>query len=518
MPSEPRSVEYSPDGRRLVVLCGGGQGLLIGAEDGCILKRLEQRGQAWSENLYGAVRFSPDGKTFITCGLVPETRLWDTATGESRVPTLEHGDHCRTAEFSRDGRWLVTASRDKAARIWDVATGQLAAAPLVHPAELFVASFNPEGDRVMTACSDGMARVWNWRSGQLACPALKHGDVVCAAAFSPDGQLALVADKSGKARLWELHTGKPLAPAFSAGKADWFPMSALFDAEGACAAVATQGASIPVFHLGELAESDDLERDDLVRLGELLSGYRLESGDITGLTAAEWSAYWHYFQEHCPELSNLHLGDLIDWHLRQVQNYEMAGNPKGALWHLGRLIVARPEEATLRFRRGKAYAALSQWRPAIADFAESIRLQPGEADYYSHLAQAYDALGEYHAALAAYSEAIRLEPRNARTYYERGNAYRQTLDDSHAAADYQTLLKLDPTQHAHGTVWLFLAQAHHGLGAAAEARRWLDKAVAWFEQEGKLISGGYQLHASDRLRFEQLRQETESLLKGGRAR
>lgn len=518
LPSEPRSVEYSPDGRRLVVLCGGGQGLLIDAQSGRTLKRLEQGRQAWSENLYSAVRFSPDGKTFVTCGLVPEVRLWDTATGESRLPPLEHGDHCRTAEFSRDGRWLVTASRDKTARIWDVATGRLAAAPLVHPAELFGASFSPEGDRVLTACSDGMARVWNWRSAQLACPALKHGDVVCAAAFSPDGKLALVADKSGKARLWELHAGKPLAPAFSAGKADWFPMSALFDAEGACAAVAAQGALIPVFHLGELAETDELARDDLVRLGELLSGYRLESGDITGLTAAEWSERWFYFQERYSTLNYLHLGDRLDWHRRQAQAYETAGDARGALWHLDRLVAASAEEAALRLRRAKAYAALSQWQPAIADYTEAIRLQPGEADCYSHLAQAHDALGDYQAAIAAFSEAIRLEPRNARIYFERGNAYRQTQDDSHAAADYQTLLKLDPTQHAHGTVWLFLAQAHHRLGAAAEARRWRDKAVAWFEQEGKLISGGYQLHASDRLRFEQLRQETESLLNGGRAR
>jgi WD40 repeat protein len=70
------------------VLCGGGQGLLIDAKDGHILKRLEHGGRTWSENLYSAVRFSPDGKTFITCGLVPEVHLWDTAMGEGRLPPL----------------------------------------------------------------------------------------------------------------------------------------------------------------------------------------------------------------------------------------------------------------------------------------------------------------------------------------------------------------------------------------------------------------------------------------------
>jgi hypothetical protein len=73
--------------------------------------------------------------------------------------------------------------------------------------------------------------------------------------------------------------------------------------------------------------------------------------------------------------------------------------------------------------------------------------------------------------------------------------------------------KLDPSHHVHGTVWLFLAQAHHGLGEAVEARRWLDKAVAWFAQE-VTVPGGYQLRTADRGYFEQLRLETEALLAG----
>jgi WD40 repeat protein/serine/threonine protein kinase/tetratricopeptide (TPR) repeat protein len=513
MPSEPRSVEYSPDGQRLVVLCGGGQGLLIDARHGRILKRLEHGGQTWSENLYSAVRFSPDGKTFVTSGLVPQVHLWDSLSGERRLPPLEHADHCRTAEFSNDGRWLVTASRDRAAHIWDVATGQLAAAPLVHPAELFGACFSPEGDRVLTACSDGMARVWNWRDGRLACPALRHGDVVCAAAFSPDGKLALVSDKSGKARLWELNAGKPLAPAFSAGKSGWFPMSAFFDADGARAVVAGQALPIPVFDLAGLKEPAELGGDDLVRLAELLSSYRLESGDITGLTAAEWLDHWHYFQKRFPALSSLQVGDSADWHRQQVQTYETAGNPRGTLWHLDRLIVAAPENAELHFQRGKAHAALSQWQPALAGYAEAIRIQPGEPDFYAHVAQAHVGAGDSQAAIADYTELIRLEPRNVRAYYERGSAHRQAKDHARAIADYQTLLKLDPSYHVHGTVWLFLAHAHHGLGEAAEARRRLNEAIAWFERAGK-AGGSFQLPASSRLLFEQVRRETEALLAG----
>jgi tetratricopeptide (TPR) repeat protein len=121
--------------------------------------------------------------------------------------------------------------------------------------------------------------------------------------------------------------------------------------------------------------------------------------------------------------------------------------------------------------------------------------------------------GDSQAAIADYTELIRLEPRNVRAYYERGSAHRQAKDHARVIADYQTLLKLDPSYHVHGTVWLFLAHAHHGLGEAAEARRRLNEAIAWFERAGK-AGGSFQLPASSRLLFEQVRRETEALLAG----
>ena len=85
LPSDPRNVAFSPDGRHMVVLCGGGQGMLIDSLDGKVFKSFTHGGTTWSENSYSDVQFSPDGKTFATCGLVPAVRLWVTATGESKA-------------------------------------------------------------------------------------------------------------------------------------------------------------------------------------------------------------------------------------------------------------------------------------------------------------------------------------------------------------------------------------------------------------------------------------------------
>jgi superkiller protein 3 len=69
--------------------------------------------------------------------------------------------------------------------------------------------------------------------------------------------------------------------------------------------------------------------------------------------------------------------------------------------------------------------------------------------------------------------------------------------------------------------WLFLALAHHRLGRAAEARRWLDKAGPWIERasRGKIADSRTPtpLAWNDRVALEALRREVEALLGAGPA-
>ena len=64
--------------------------------------------------------------------------------------------------------------------------------------------------------------------------------------------------------------------------------------------------------------------------------------------------------------------------------------------------------------------------------------------------------------------------------------------------------------------WLFLALAHHRLGHAGEARRWLEKAVAWIERatQGQLKDARTPtpLRWNDRVALEALRREAEAVL------
>jgi tetratricopeptide (TPR) repeat protein len=56
----------------------------------------------------------------------------------------------------------------------------------------------------------------------------------------------------------------------------------------------------------------------------------------------------------------------------------------------------------------------------------------------------------------------------------------QRLDEANAAWE-QAATK--PAEYSPAYIWFFLAMAHQRKGDAVEARRWLDKAQKWMEQE-----------------------------------
>jgi hypothetical protein len=64
--------------------------------------------------------------------------------------------------------------------------------------------------------------------------------------------------------------------------------------------------------------------------------------------------------------------------------------------------------------------------------------------------------------------------------------------------------------------WLWLAIAHRRLGKADEARRWLDKAAGWLDQQGgrmPLDTPYTGLHRHNWLEAHVLRQEAEALFR-----
>jgi WD40 repeat protein len=196
-------VDFSPDGRRLVVAGGDGVARVYRASDGIRLRDLRD-----GSPLAAAV-FSPDGTKIATAGENKTARLWDARTGRL-LHVLRHQGAVTDVAFSpRDGRVLATTSEDRTARLWDVATGRLLHR-VDHPGGVRSASFSGDGRLLVTtlvpAASDRTARVWDVASGALI-ERLEQSDPMTVARFAPTGFLVVTAGTGHVARVWDARSG-----------------------------------------------------------------------------------------------------------------------------------------------------------------------------------------------------------------------------------------------------------------------------------------------------------------------
>jgi len=301
MPSEPRSLDCSPDGRTLAVLCAAGQLLLLDPATGKVqggpwrAQRGSLTATAWTHN--GMVRFSPDGRTLLLWGREPGVRLWDL-DARRVTRTLQQGNMCNDVQFSPDHRYVATGARDNLLKMWDWSTGEQVGEPLPHPDWVYSVRFSPDGRRLLTGCRDGRARLWDIRTGQLLW-VVAHDHEIHAVAFTPDGRWALTAGDDRTLRIWDAATSKALAPPLPL---DGEGLSLAVTPNGRHAVVSGFMPTLSVYHLDQLGGEAALELDDLCLWGEILSGQRVQEGSgTTMLTMAQWLERWQEFRRRHPE-------------------------------------------------------------------------------------------------------------------------------------------------------------------------------------------------------------------------
>ncbi|MBI1831524.1 MAG: protein kinase [Planctomycetes bacterium] len=319
MPSEPLGVNFSIDGKRVAVICRGGQIVVTDTTNGTVVQRMKH-GAFDGENVWPAVRFTPDDRGLITWGSDNIVIVWDLATGQERFRMEHNKAICYEAGPSNDGRYLVTSGWDDTARVWDLATGK-SLAVLEHPDWVFSAWFNKNADTVLTACRDGNVRIWNWHKGkgELAYPPCRHKDAVFTAAYSHDERFLISACRDGTVRMWEKTKARQIAPPFVLRLGQWnwgwtapedrhvHAWNARVTPDGAYAVV---GGTVPfmyALHLGDLAAADselgpgDLPLENPEQIGELLSGYRVvDDRDVEILTTKDWLKLWQQFRDIHP--------------------------------------------------------------------------------------------------------------------------------------------------------------------------------------------------------------------------
>ncbi len=291
--SEPRWMDFRPDGRRLAVICASGELVVIDTADGRVTHRWAARPESTNSSHYitgnGAVGYSPDGRRLVVWGTTPlAARVFDADSG-AQLFELSHDSICHGVRFSADGTQIATASFDKTARLWDAATGEPNGEPLVHPDWVFDAVFSPDGRRLLTTCRDGMARVWSLAERRPVAPPMAHGDEILPAAFTPDGRWVVTASMDRTARVWDWRTGKPMSPPLPLANGG---LSVAVAGDGRRVVVGGFGPALEVINLDDLSAPETRSPQEVCTWAELVAGQRIESGGVTNLTAGEWLDRW----------------------------------------------------------------------------------------------------------------------------------------------------------------------------------------------------------------------------------
>ena len=129
----------------------------------------------------------------------------------------------------------------------------------------------------------------------------------------------------------------------------------------------------------------DASIDDLTLRIEARTGLRMETGlAISRLDAAAW-------RERLEQLGRLDPAavqpdDDPAWHEPMIREAEQNGNAFAAIWHLDRLIAARPDDWFLYARRARAWSLSDKFDKAAADYQQAERLGSREQvlDFQAH--------------------------------------------------------------------------------------------------------------------------------------
>ena len=124
--------------------------------------------------------------------------------------------------------------------------------------------------------------------------------------------------------------------------------------------------------------------------------------------------------------------------------------------------------------RGFSYDDLGEYRLAIKDFDEALRLDPNYAYAYNNRGVAYDNLGEHRRAIQDYDQALRFDPGYAIAYNSRGNAYELLGEHRRAIEDFNEALRLDP---GYGNAYQNRGVAYENLGDYDHAARDWEQAI-----------------------------------------
>ncbi|MDF5727134.1 MAG: tetratricopeptide repeat protein [Rhizonema sp. PD38] len=120
------------------------------------------------------------------------------------------------------------------------------------------------------------------------------------------------------------------------------------------------------------------------------------------------------------------------------------GDFRGAIEDFNQVIRLNPNDTDAYCNRGVAHYELGDKKAAIEDFNQAICLNPNFADAYHNRGLSHYELGDKKAAIEDFNQAICLNPNFADAYHNRGLSHYELGDKKAAIEDLNQAIRLNP--------------------------------------------------------------------------
>jgi tetratricopeptide (TPR) repeat protein len=148
----------------------------------------------------------------------------------------------------------------------------------------------------------------------------------------------------------------------------------------------------------------------------------------------------------CPTLKPLHLNTVNDFIGMGHFQEDCQKDSLAAVSSFTQAIRLNPKAEEPYYHRANAYAAIGNYKAAVADYTEVIRQNTGRLGFssgaYWNRTRAYEKLGEKQKAISDLNQVISESGSSAEAYFSRGNMYRDLGNKESAIEDYKVADKL----------------------------------------------------------------------------
>ncbi len=206
--AHPNTVEWSPDGRLLLVSGSDGTVRLVDVQSGETRAVVSEA----PGNEVNKAAWSPDGTRFAYASDDATIKIWQTQdvlslpidAVTSTIVLSGHTGYVLDVDWSPDGTRLASAAYD-GIRLWNATGGPSIDILVGHDAgEVRSVDWSPDGTHLLSSSVDKSIRVWNVNSGASTSKLTGHKDWVFDARWHPDGVYIASASQDRMVRIWKL--------------------------------------------------------------------------------------------------------------------------------------------------------------------------------------------------------------------------------------------------------------------------------------------------------------------------